>query len=42
MKNYEEIKVTIIYFQLQDVITSSMSGSNGNYEGENKEPDNWG
>lgn len=42
MKEYEEIKITIIYFPAQDIITSSMSGSNGEYGGEGSEPGNWG
>lgn len=43
MKKYEELYLELVYLDGQDVITASMiEGSNGVYEGETFEPENWG
>jgi hypothetical protein len=42
MKKYEELYLELVYLDGQDVITASMIGSNGVYEGETYEPENWG
>lgn len=43
MKKYEELYLELVYLDGQDVVTASMiEGSNGVYDGEEKEPDNWG
>ena len=44
MKKYEELTLNFIYLEREDVITASMTDSNndGVYDGETKEPENWG
>lgn len=42
MKNYEKLDINIVYLAVDDVVTSSMTGSgNGVYDGEAKEPEKW-
>lgn len=42
MEKYEELYMELVYLDDQDVITTSMTGSNGNYEGDVSEPGAWG
>lgn len=42
MEKYEELYMELVYLDDQDVITTSMTGSNGNYEGDESEPGAWG
>ena len=44
MKKYEELTLNFIYLEREDVITGSMTDSDndGVYNGETKEPENWG
>lgn len=42
MKKYEELYLELVYLDGQDVITASMIGSGGSYDGEASEPEGWG
>ena len=42
MEKYEELYLELVYLDDQDVITTSMTGSNGDYNGETPEPGVWG
>ncbi len=41
MKKYEDLILTLIRFTSQDVITGSLQGENGTYEGSAQEPTDW-